>query len=521
MKLSSVSTLLCALGAVAQDTFENPVLWQDLADLDILRVDDTYYYSASTMHYSPGAPVLRSYDLVNWEFVGHSVPTLDFGPEYNLDGGRAYVQGIWASFLNYRPSNGLFYWGGCMRTMQTHIYTAEAPEGPWERITILDNCYYDAGLLIDDDDKMYVAYGEHDIIVAELSDDGTSEVNTQQVYSWTEEDTTIEGSRFYKIDGNYYIFVTRPADAQYILKSTDGPTGPYEIQPVVDAVGSPVASSGSPHQGGIVDTPDGDWYYMAFVDAYPGGRIPVLAPMTWGDDGWPTMELVDGNWGASYPMPNASAGTVKPITGTDSFNGTSLGAEWEWNHNPDNSKWSVDNGLTLQAATVTDDLYMARNTLTHRILGPSSTGTIALDYSSMTDGDRAGFVLLRDKSAYIGVVKDGDAIKVSMVDTVEMNADWTNTTNTGSEVESAEISDGSGQIWLRISANISPDSNFEGTFSYSTDGANFTSLGTAYVMDTSWEFFMGYRFGIFNFATLSLGGAVTVSEFDLAANLCR
>ena len=519
MKLQSVAALLGAVGAAAQNTtFQNPVLWEDLADLDILRVDDTFYYSASTMHYSPGAPILRSYDLVNWEYAGHSVPVLDFGPEYDLDGGRAYVGGIWASFLSYRPSNGLFYWGGCMRTGQTHIYTAEAAEGPWERIAILDSCYYDAGLLVDEDDKLYVAYGAHEIHVAELSADATSEVSTTQVYSWTESGT-VEGSRFYNINGNYYIFVTRPPDAEFVLKSTEGPLGPYEIQPLVDVVGSPVPSSGSPHQGGIVSTQNDDWYYMAFIDAYPGGRVPVLAPLVWGDDGWPSMELVDGSWGASYPMPNVPAGSsVQPLDGVDEFPGTALSHEWEWNHNPDNTKWSIDDGLVLQAATVTDDLYMARNTLTHRILGPSSTGTIVLDYSSMTDGDRAGFVLLRDLSAWIGIVKDGDAIRVVMVDSIEMDDTWQSTTNLGAEVESADITDGSGEISLSISANISPDSNYEATFSYSTDGTTFTPLGSAFAMKTEWNFFMGYRFGIFNYATLALGGAVSVSKFEMVAN---
>lgn len=83
--------------AFAQDTFTNPILWQDFADVDLLRVDDAFYYSASTMHYSPGAPVLRSYDLVNWEFIGHSVPRLTWGDKYDLAGSSAYVNGIWAS----------------------------------------------------------------------------------------------------------------------------------------------------------------------------------------------------------------------------------------------------------------------------------------------------------------------------------------------------------------------------------------------------------------------------------------
>ncbi|MEV6816979.1 RICIN domain-containing protein, partial [Micromonospora sp. NPDC051296] len=105
--------------------FTNPVVWQDVADVDIIRVGDVYYLSASTMHYSPGAPVLRSYDLVNWEFAGHSVPRLDFGTKYDLPSGQqAYVDGIWASTLNYRPSNRTFYWAGCIDFSQTHIYTA-------------------------------------------------------------------------------------------------------------------------------------------------------------------------------------------------------------------------------------------------------------------------------------------------------------------------------------------------------------------------------------------------------------
>jgi hypothetical protein len=112
-------------------TFNNPVLWQDFADIDIIRVGDEYYYSASTMHYSPGAPILRSYDLVNWEFAGHSVPSLDFDSNnYNLDGGRAYVKGIWASTLNYRASNRTFYWIGCVEFNRSYVYTATSVEGP-------------------------------------------------------------------------------------------------------------------------------------------------------------------------------------------------------------------------------------------------------------------------------------------------------------------------------------------------------------------------------------------------------
>src|SRR3954469_8985421 len=137
MRLRSTIPVLAAAGAAlarrlagpaaaeSPATFGNPVIWQDFADGDIIRVGDVYYYSASTMHYSPGAPILRSYDLVNWEYAGHSVPRLDFDSNaYDLNGGRAYVKGIWASAFNYRPSNNTYYWLGCTEFNRTYVYTS-------------------------------------------------------------------------------------------------------------------------------------------------------------------------------------------------------------------------------------------------------------------------------------------------------------------------------------------------------------------------------------------------------------
>jgi beta-xylosidase len=495
-------------------TITNPVLWEDLADIDIFRVGNTFYYSASTMHYSPGAPILRSFDLVNWEFAGHSVPRLDFGSKYDLNGGRGYVRGVWASFLNFRRSNNTFYWGGCVDFSQTHIYTAMAVEGPWQKRSTIPNCYYDGGLLIDDTDTMYVAYGNTTISVAQLSPDGLSQVRTQQVFQTPSSIGTLEGARFYKRNGAYYIFLTRPANGQYILKSTSGPFGPYQIRQLLLDLRGPIPGGGVPHQGGLVQTQNGDWYYMAFVDAFPGGRVPVLAPITWTADGWPVLQLVNGAWGASYPPPNLPPPPrpVKPPTGVDTFAGTTLGPEWEWNHNPDNGRFSVNNGLRLQTATVTNDLYQARNTLSHRILGPTSTATITLDYAGMRDGDRAGLAMLRQSSAWIGVKRDGGANRVVMVNGLTMDSNW-NTTGFGTEMAGANIS--GGRIWLRVNADIRPGAGRQARFSYSTNGITFTPLGPGFTLNNAWQFFMGYRYAIFNYATQSLGGAVTVPRFEL------
>lgn len=494
--------------------YTNPVVWQDFADVEVIRVDNTYYMTASTMHYSPGAPILRSYDLVNWEFAGHAVPRLDFGTKYDLSGARGYVRGIWASTLNYRRSNGTYYWAGCIDFSQTHIYTSRSVEGPWTKHATLP-CYYDAGLLIDDNDTMYVAYGNGTISVAQLSADGRTQVRAQQVFQTPSSVGTLEGARFYKRNGNYYIWLTRPANGQYVLRSTNGPFGPYEMRQVLLDMRGPITGGGVPHQGGLVQTQNGDWYYMAFVDAYPGGRMPALAPITWTGDGWPQVQTVNGAWGVNYPRPNLPAPprAVKPLTGVETFAGTTLGPQWEWNHNPDNNRWSVNNGLRLQTATVTNDLYSARNTLTHRIQGPTSTATIELDYSTMRDGDRTGLAMLRQSSAWIGVRRDNGSTRVVMTNGLTMDSNW-NTTGRGTEVASAAVS--GGRIWLRANADIRPGTGRQARFSYSTDGVNFVSLGPAFTLNNEWQFFMGYRFGIFNYATQALGGSVTVRRFELS-----
>jgi beta-xylosidase len=228
----------------------------------------------------------------------------------------------------------------------------------------------------------------------------------------------IEGSRIYKREGNYYIVTVEPVVGEYILKSETGPFGEYEFGVLLNETKSPSGLAGGdvPHQGGIVDTPDGDWYYMSFVDVCGDscGRVPVIAPFTWGDDGFPKLELAANNtWPETVPVPvpNAAQSVNGVHTGKrafrSAFNHSALAPEYEWNHNPDNSKWSLnDDGVCLETATITTDLYQAKNTLTHRVIGPQSAATIELDVTNMRDGDRTGLSMFRDVSAWIGVRKD-------------------------------------------------------------------------------------------------------------------
>lgn len=494
--------------------FTNPVIYSDFADNDVsLGPDGAYYFSASNMHYSPGAPVLRSLDLVNWELIGHSVPHLNFGEDYDLNGGQAYRGGTWASSMRYRESTGLWYWVGCVNFWETYIYTAEKPEGPWEKASVLEGgtCYYDCGLLIDEDDTMYVVYGATDVKMAQLSEDGMSEVRSEDLFRAEDVGLDgIEGNRLYKKDGLYYILNDHPGTSTYIWKS-ESPWGPWESKVMVDNVASPVEGGGTPHQGSLIQATTGDWYFMSFTWAYPAGRMPVLAPVEWAEDGYPVLVTDEsGGWGASYPMPH-EAQPLANWTGTDTFPGPDLGPEWEWNHNPDPTKYTVDNGLTLSTATVTDDLYAARNTLTHRTFGEFPNGTIHVDFASMSDGDFFGIAAFRDRSALIGVLRDGDAYKLRTIHNITQDEETWETIDPGTLDEEAEILDT--EIWLRAALDVRAGGTREAAFDFSFDGERWQRFGRTYEMWTNWAYFMGYRFGIFNFATKELGGSVKVLSF--------
>ncbi|KAK3899309.1 hydrolase-like protein [Staphylotrichum tortipilum] len=512
-------------------TFKNPVLYEDFPDNDIsVGPDGAYYFSASNFHYSPGAPILRSYDLVDWEFVGHSIPRLNFGDGYDLPatGERSYRGGTWASTLRYRKSNGLWYWIGCTNFWITWVFTAPKPEGPWTQKANYGGgvCFYDNGLLIDDDDTMYVVYtydGGKQVNVTQLAPDGLSTVRTEKVLVPGQVGAeSVEGNRMYKINGLYYILNDHPGSTAYVWKSTS-PWGPYEGQPLADSVPGPVPGGGAPHQGSLVQAPSGDWYFMSFTWAYPSGRMPVLAPIKFQPSGFPTLvtniSTSPPSWGVSYPLPAPKKPLNYPWTRTHSFTSVSaLPVSFEWNHNPDTSKFSLSSsrGLILNTASVTTDLYQARNTLTHRVHGEFPSATAELDISGMADGDRAGLAAFRDRSAYIGLHKTGDTVSVVALFNATID-EWSGTTlDLGSVKGSVDLPQGTGKVSLRVKMDARASGDHKASFEYSLDGKTWTGLGGVFELYTGWAFFLGYRFAVFNYATKALGGNVAVLSFGTA-----
>jgi beta-xylosidase len=352
--------------------------------------------------------------------------------------------------------------------------------------------------------------------VSQLSADGFREVKKQVVLRASDVNTeTVEGNRMYKINGLYYILNDQPGSTTYIWKSKS-PWGPYEAKILAQNIAPPLNGGNSPHQGSLIKTPNGDWYFMSFTWAYPAGRMPVLAPIKWGSDGFPTFVTgSNGGWGSSYPLPLPAKPLYTWLRSYD-FAGTTLGPTWEWNHNPDVNSYTVNNGLTLRTASVTTDIYSARNTLTHRMHGEYPVGTVELEIGNMKDGDRTGLSVFRDRTGYIGVHREGSTMKLATWYDATID-EWSgNPVSPGRAGATANIPQGTTKIWLRIQADNRPTGSRQAKFLYSFDGKSFTGLGDPQELYNGWAFFIAYRFGIFNFATKSLGGSVKVRKFTSA-----
>jgi beta-xylosidase len=361
---------------------------------------------------------------------------------------------------------------------------------------------------------MYVVYGGTNVSVAQLSADGLSQVKSQHVFNAADIGRNgIEGNRLYKRNGYYYILDDDTQGTTVIWKASS-PFGPYTGKIMIDNVQSPIPGTGSMDQGSLIETQNGSWYFMSFSWAYPSGRLPILAPITWGADGYPILTTdTSGHWGSSYPMPLPSR-PLSNWTGTDTFRGTQLSPAWEWNHNPDTTKFKVNNGVTLSTATVTDDIFHARNTLCHRLHGEFPVGTVAIDFSNMADGDMAGLSAFRDLASWIGVSRNGTSYTIGVrVNATQDESSWA-TTSKGSVAATASVT--GFKIWFRVAMDARASGAKTAQYSYSLDGQRFTSLGPAAQLSDGWQIFMGYRFGIFNFATKALGGSIFVSEFTSA-----
>ena len=495
-----ISGYLCAQATHSDNvdgTYTNPVIAADFPDPDVIRVEDTYYMVTTTMFVFPGVTVLKSHDLVNWEYCSNAVPRFDFSPCYDLDGCHRYSHGQWATSIKFH--NGTFYLLFITLDEGGFICSSEHPEGPWE-IRQLPRGFYDPGLFFDEDGRIYVAHGYGEISVTELNPDFSPRGEDVLVFTGDIRGG-LEGSHVYKINGYYYLYSTYGGrdGIQVALRSRDI-YGPYE-QKVVISESTPGVNFGI-HQGALVETPTGEWWTILFVDSGPFGRFPSLQPVSWVDD-WP-MVGVDGKAVVTFRKPDV--GVTFPITDlptSDEFDGTTLGIQWGWNHNPDPDHWSLTERpgfLRLTTGKVVPGLREARNTLTQRPFARydqeiPTLGTTELQVDHMKNGDVAGLAVFQDPYAYIAVIQVEGSRQLVMV-------------NNGKSIETVPMK--GNRVYLRtIASNRTGKARFE----YSIDNHMFTPLGNELSMRFNLSVFTGNKFCLFNYATKEIGGYVDFNWF--------
>lgn len=490
---------------------KNPVIFADVPDMSIIRVGNTYYMSSTTMHMNPGVPIMKSNDLVNWKLVNYAYETLESdNDKLNLDNGKNdYGRGSWASSLRYH--NGMYYVSTFSGTTgKTYIFsTKNIEKGPWKRI-VLDHSYHDHSILFDDDGKVYMVWGAGKLEIIELNNDlsavkeETKRVLIENASAPAGNNIMLnsEGSQLFKIKGKYYLFnICWPKGGMrtVVIHRADNINGPWEGKVGLQDLG--VA------QGGLIDTPDGKWFSYLFRDAGGVGRIPYFVPVKW-ENGWPILGE-NGKVPETLDLP-ANKSLISNIVNSDEFSRKTgekdLPLVWQWNHNPDNSLWSVKERkgyLRLKTARIDSSFVQAKNTLTQRTFGPESSGATLVEVSKMKEGDVAGLSLLQKEFGWVAVKIENGSKKIIMTSVVK---------GIPKEIESVPLNQD--KVCLKAECDFKNNAD-TGRFYYSLDGKKWVSIGDAIKLPYTLPHFMGYRFGLFNYATKNTGGYADFDYFHI------
>ena len=511
MKKNTENAFFIVRRAPNMMTGKNPLTGMDYPDPDVIRVGDTYYMISTTMHFFPGAEILRSYDLIHWEWCSYVYDTLEHTSGEMLEGeNNIYGHGMWAASLRY--------WKGRFHVIfiahewdRTFHFTAENIEGPWEKHYI-DGIYHDPSVLFDDDGKVYIVYGNRNIRMTELKEDLSSPkpdgLDRIIIRDAPGDFLGYEGSHIYKIGGKYVLFLihSRPwkwfrTQACFIADKPDGVwAGGDVLESDLDDIGSGVA------QGGIVDTPNGKWYSVMFQDHGAAGRVPVLVPVSWNRFGYPVFGPVCKNVSNESTHPEHK---YIPLTQSDDFTDageiatTGLKPCWQFNHEPLRTMYQTGNGFfRTRTEKISRTIETARNTITQRTMIPRCTAEVTVDASGIREGDVAGLCMLTGTYALAGITcTDG---KYELV----MKA---RDTGKGEETEKARVTADNPVIRIRAEATLEMP-NDEVRFLWKHNG-KWEQLGPAHRLKFTLDHFCGCRFGLFMYATQETGGEAEFREF--------
>lgn len=510
-------------------TYTNPLFYDEFSDPDIIRVGDSFYLVGTTMHCNPGLVVLESKDLVNWDFCSYAFDRIDIDDaRFRLENGKeAYGQGIWAPCIRYH--DGKFHIFSNINGIGMQVYVSADPKGPWTHYN-MGGAIHDLSVLFDNG-RIYAIYGYDEVHCIEIKPDFSGYVENSDFCLIERGNAMGEGHHVYKIDGKYYIISADYSPmGRMMCARADRLEGPYETRviscretmgtehstwavdiPMDGAMPEPGKWSlktskphadkmgcATLHQGGIVQLENGDWWGFSMFDFLAVGRTTCLSPVTW-VDGWPYFGL-PGNLGRSprtwlKPSVSASVTPHAPYCRSDNFDNGRLQPVWQWNHLPDDSKWSLQKGKLRLNTMPAQNLYWAKNTLTQRGIGPVSVSTVTLEADKLKNGDIAGLALMNIPYEWIGIeIRDGKPL----LSYYDLGTDTT-----------IEKPLDSYKIHLRLTGDFEHE---WAQFSFSADGMTFQDIGQRLVIPYQTKTFQGARISLFAFNRLGKNGGY--AEFD-------
>jgi beta-xylosidase len=480
-------------------TYKNPVIHADYSDPDAIRVGEDYWLTSSSFSHVPGLPILHSRDLVNWELVAHALPRLI--PE-DVFRTPQHGKGVWAPAIRFHAGKYYIYYPD--PDFGIYLVTATDPRGPWSAPVMVKGGrgLIDPCPLWDDDGRVYLIHGwansranvKNVLTMLELDAGGTKVIDD---FGWVINGnklpnyTTLEGPKLYKRNGWYYVFA--PAGGvkpgwQSVFRSRNI-RGPYEDRIVLAQGKSPI---NGPHQGALVDTPAGDFWFLHFQDKDAYGRIVHLQPVRWEND-WPLMGTgvvtgaATGDPVLVYKKPAGAPpvvdGPVLKVPATsDDFNSPTLGLQWQWQANPD-ARWislAANRGslrLFAQPEPQPGNLYDAPNLLLQKFPALEFNATAMLEATSAT---QTGLIVFGYDYAWIGV-RDGKLVQVTVMNAAEKPV----------TKEVAATDKPGGRVHLRVDVADGGQCRF----SYSLDGKTFKPLGEPFTASVGrW---VGAKVGLF------------------------
>ncbi len=466
-------------------TYKNPILYADYSDPDAIRVGDDYYMTASSFNCIPGLPILHSKDLVNWKLIGYALSKQKPLDVYNK---VQHGNGVWAPCIRFHNNEFYIYYPD--PDFGIYVIKAKKAEGPWSEPVMVKEGkgLIDPTPLWDEDGKAYLGYAfagsragvKCVLLVCSMNPDGLSANNDDvMIIDGHTDEATIEGPKFYKRNGYYYVFAPAGGVAtgwQTVMRSKNV-YGPYEKRKVMDQGKSAI---NGPHQGAWVQTQSGEDWFIHFQDQFAYGRVVHLQPMKWIND-WPVIGIDEDKNGTGEPVmvykkPNVGKKTfpIETPPESDEFNTPKLGLQWQWHANPQIT-WGLPTSMgyyNLNCIPVPKDyenLYDVPNLLLQKLPANEFTATTKITFNSRFDGEYTGLVIMGLDYSFLCLKQEEGKLFLSQKTVVKAD-------KKGSESESKKISIKDRTIYLQVKVKAGGICDFF----YSEDGQKFNPVGSSF-----------------------------------------